>query len=86
MLDAELSVEAYSLGDAPVTLKPAPVQEHTKHAELSVDAAVRAASALRPGLAVDAAIAAASAARSAAECPVLGKRQGFSGPHTPQSR
>ena len=67
VLDAELSVEAYSLGDAPVTLKPAPVQEHTKHAELSVDAAVRAASALRPGLAVDAAIAAASAARSAAD-------------------
>ena len=67
VLDAELSVEAYSLKNAPVTLKPAPVQEHTKHAELSVDAAVRAASSLRPGLAVDAAIAAASAARSAAD-------------------
>ena len=67
VLDAELSVEAYSLQEAPVTLKPAPVSEHTKHAELSVDAAVRAASSLRPGLAVDAAIAAASAARSAAD-------------------
>ena len=67
VLDAELSVEAYSLKNAPVTLKPAPVQEHTKHAEISVDAAVRAASSLRPGLVVDAAIAAASSARSAAD-------------------
>ena len=67
VLDAELSVEAYSLGDAPVTLKPAQVKEHSKHADISVDAAVRAASSLRPGLAVDAAIAAASAARSAAD-------------------
>ena len=68
VLDAELSVEAYSLHEAPVTLKPARVTQHTKHAEqISVDAAVRAASSLRPGLAVDAAIAAASAARSSAD-------------------
>ena len=67
VLDAELSVEAYSLSDAPVTLKPAPVQEHKETPSISVDAAVRAASSLRPGLAVDAAIAAASAARSAAD-------------------
>ena len=67
VLDAELSVEAYSLHEAPVTLKPAPIESHKTPATISVDAAVRAASSLRPGLAVDAAIAAASAARSSAD-------------------
>ena len=50
-----------------MTLKPAPIKNHKAEAPISVDAAVRAASSLRPGLAVDAAIAAASAARSAAD-------------------
>ena len=39
VLDAELSVEAYSLGDAPVTLKPAPIKNHKAEAPISVDAA-----------------------------------------------